>query len=167
MRFRIQVRASLMPVICLILISLTGCGQSLDRMVEDCRADFPAYADAFSEVDQEWEDALNIASSTSRIALSGPVGQLQEIRRDASRLTPPACIADLHEDYIEGMDIVIGYFLDFMADVDADTDSDEITRALTQMAKLAVMLELYQEDPDALFEVLRNLAATATAEAAD
>jgi hypothetical protein len=147
------------------LLLLVGCSSELDKMVEECQEQFPPYAEEMAEIGEEWADTLDIAASTSRIALSGPVGELQAIRREASRLEPPVCFADEHENYLEGMDTFIGFFLDFMADADSEPDETDINIASLQMLVLQASIEQYEEDPESFFEEFKELAATATAEA--
>jgi hypothetical protein len=92
---------------------------------------------------------------------------LQDIRREASKITPPGCVADSHEKYLEGMGTFIDFFLDFMADSDAEPDELEINIAQLQMLMIATTLEQYEDDPEIFFEEFRDLAATATAEASE
>lgn len=64
---------------------------------------------------QRWDDAADIAGSTGRINLSGPVGDLQAIRREAGRLDIPFCAEEAHEHLLRSMELYIDAFLAFMA----------------------------------------------------
>lgn len=145
----------------------TGCTSELDKHINSCKEDFPIYAESMSEIQSKWEDTFEIAISTSRISLAGPVGNLQNIRREASKVTAPDCIADSHENYLEGMDTFIDIFLDFMSDADAEPDELDINIAQLQILGIASVLERYEDDPEVFFEELRELAATATAESTE
>ena len=148
-----------------LLLFLVGCSSEFDKMMDECQEQFPTYAEQMTEIQQEWEDSIDVAASTSRIALAGPVGELQSIRREASRIKPPVCIAEDHESYLEGMDTFIGFFLDFMADADTEPDELDINIASIQMLSVIASIEQYQEDPEAFFAEVRGYIATATAEA--
>lgn len=65
-----------------------------------------------------WNDALKLADSTARIALSGPVGKLQEIKREAESLMVPACLVEPKKKMIEGMNKMVDGFMQFMGDAD-------------------------------------------------
>ena len=65
-----------------------------------------------------WNDALKLADSTARIALSGPVGKLQEIKREAESLMVPACLVEPKKKMIDGMNHMIDGFMHFMGSAD-------------------------------------------------
>lgn len=156
---------SLALILCCIFVS--SCTSELDRQISDCRDAFPTYAQSMNEIQEEWEDTFEVALSTSRISLAGPVGDLQDIRRDAEKVVPPECVLDSHEGYVEGMDTYIDFFLDFMADADAEPDELDITLAELKMSIIPGAIEQYEDDPEAFFEELRGFSATATAESAE
>ena len=148
-------------------IFLASCASELDQQMDACEEAFPSYAEEMSEIQAEWKDTLEIAVSTSRIALAGPVGELQDSRRQANKVTPPDCMTDSHERYLRGMDTFIDFFLDFMADADVEPNELEISIAQIQLLSIAAAIEQYEDDPEAFFEELRGIAATATAESVD
>jgi hypothetical protein len=49
----------------------------------------PAEAGALIALYRRWIDAERLAGSTARIALAGPVSQLQALRRETDALTVP------------------------------------------------------------------------------
>lgn len=150
----------------LSLFFFAGCTSELDQHMNACKEAFPSYAETMSGIQEEWEDTFEVAISTSRIALDGPVGDLQSIRREARNVTPPDCMADAHQRYLEGMDTFINFFLEFMADADAEPDETDISIAQLKMAGMVNSIEQYENDPEAFFEEIRGVAATATAESA-
>lgn len=78
-----------------------------------------AYADisAIEKVlDEEWIPALRVAEATARISLSGPVQNLQAIRRKISAMPEGTCGRVGKRELLEYTDIVIDRFLAFMQD---------------------------------------------------
>lgn len=69
---------------------------------------------AIDDVFARWTDAVNVADSTSRISLSGPVSTLQTIRRDAQAITVAPCMDAAKASLISSMDNTIRGFLEFM-----------------------------------------------------
>ena len=99
--------------------------------------------DLLEEFAQEWEDVLAVASSTGRIALSGPVQDLQRIRRDVQRQEWPECAEDAHTNLIAMMDATIDGFLAFMqqkSDLEVNRHIEEATdhqdQFIDEMVKL-------------------------------
>jgi hypothetical protein len=64
----------------------------------------------------EWDDAYAVALGTSRIALSGPVAELQRIRRGWREVEPPEGLGEFHENMVAFQDATIEGFLAFMAE---------------------------------------------------
>lgn len=69
---------------------------------------------AVDDVMARWTDAVKVADSTSRGSLSGPLLQLQAVRREARDLTVPPCLTTGQAELVKGMDLTIQGFLDFM-----------------------------------------------------
>ena len=67
-------------------------------------------------VEQKWEDGLKLASSTSRIALSTPVANLQAIRREVDTIPLGECLKPASTKLRKHMDTIIEGFLSFMGD---------------------------------------------------
>lgn len=62
-----------------------------------------------------WEDAVRVAETTGRGALSGPVATLQAIKRDAQSLEVPPCLAQGKSELVAGMSLSVDAYLEFMA----------------------------------------------------
>jgi len=92
----------------IILLFLTSCASK------------PNYIAELKEVLIEWNDALEIASSTSRIALNQPVSRLQEIKRKTEKIEIPDRRKECWFCLLNYMDLRIKVFLNFMRDVDSD-----------------------------------------------
>ena len=104
-----------------------------------------------------WLDALEIADSTARISLAGPVGELQAIRREIGALEGPACAQVAGAALYIHSEAVIDGFLLFMQDEPESQINAKFDEAFTA-------LELYQ---DALGDIEAEVAqATRTAAAA-
>jgi hypothetical protein len=67
-----------------------------------------------------WSDAMALVDSTPRIALTGPVGQLQAVRRDVQAVTWPACARHAADLLVGGMSSEIDGYLGLMAGHSAD-----------------------------------------------
>ncbi|OGO69849.1 MAG: hypothetical protein A2Z49_09600 [Chloroflexi bacterium RBG_19FT_COMBO_56_12] len=61
-----------------------------------------------------WLDAEQIAGSTSRIALAGPLSELQSIKQDMTSLKVPPCLERAQAFIVDSMERTIGAYLLFM-----------------------------------------------------
>lgn len=64
----------------------------------------------------KWKDALQLAESTARIALAGPVGNLQAIKQQTEALPVPDCFIAPKQKMTKGMGKMIEGFFQFMQD---------------------------------------------------
>lgn len=77
----------------------------------------------YADLGVRWSDALKVAGSTSRIALSEPVARMQGIKQDLIKRDPEtACEARLKSDLLKSYDLAISGFLSFMAKNEAASD---------------------------------------------
>jgi hypothetical protein len=70
--------------------------------------------DRLKQFKSEWDDASDLAFSTARVALNGPVGQLQRVQREVQIVTWPNCAIPTQTALLEGMNATIEGFLGFM-----------------------------------------------------
>lgn len=82
------------------------------------RNEFEKSISELNKIYSQWNDATTLANNTARIALSGPVGKLQEIKREAESLMVPECLVEPKKKMIEGMNKIIEGFMQFMGDAD-------------------------------------------------
>lgn len=69
----------------------------------------------YADLASRWSDALKVAGSTSRIALSQPVKDMQQIKRDLeARKTETTCELKLKNELLKSYDFAIDGFLQFM-----------------------------------------------------
>ena len=116
--FRTKVLARAILLLTALLL-LYGCNTG--------KAEVVAYLDAAGPLLDEWSDCFDRAASTSRIALSPVIGELQAIRREYSALLPPKLCAKMHKNVIDSMNYSIDGFFAFME----DKSETEITRIFT------------------------------------
>jgi hypothetical protein len=136
-------------------VAASGAPQQLMAMIPTpaptplppCRMeDGQPVADRMQTFLEEWRDTVRVAGATSRIALSGPVTQLQRIRRDAQGARWPTCAEQAKRHLVQAMDDTIDGFLAFMSGTDAyaQGESERKLRAAADqtdslMAELARM----------------------------
>ena len=72
------------------------------------------------EINNDWISAVELASSTSRINLSGPVSNLQNIKKQVSDLDVPACMLESQVYLYSAVDYSIDAFFAFMGE-ESDT----------------------------------------------
>lgn len=74
------------------------------------------YVTAMRDLALEWNDAMDVASSSVRLTMSGPVETLQSVRRKYQQVEPPAKYAQSHRLLLEQSDAYISALLLFMKD---------------------------------------------------
>jgi hypothetical protein len=94
----------------LFSLLLVGCGvaESDNKGLED-----------LNRIEAKWKDSLRVASSTSRIALSGPVLRLQDIKRELEIISVSSCLKSAKGHLLEHMEISISALLLFMQKSDS------------------------------------------------
>ncbi len=80
-----------------------------------------------------WRDAATLADSTARVALAGPIADLQAIRRELLALEPPDCARVVHLSTERYMTHLIESLLMFMRDEPRAAVTDEIILARDQL----------------------------------
>jgi hypothetical protein len=93
-----------------------------------------------SDIMNRWEDAESIASITSRVSLSGPVADLQAIKRDAEKLTMPGCMTPVKEKLTHAMEYSIKGYLAFMQEATDSAVGIYFDQAGSDMAELADLI---------------------------
>lgn len=108
-----------------------------------CFNEAEEYLDFLSDWLVRWEDTVEIASSTSRIALAGPVGELQGLRREIGDLEGPACAKLAGVALYGHADGTINAFLLFMQ----EESDDEVGAAFDEAIG---WLETYRDTVDSI-----------------
>lgn len=75
--------------------------------------------DQLNAIESRWDDAHTLASSTARIALATPVGELQNVKRDLEKLEVSECLIPAKEALSSYMDSRISNFLNFMSETES------------------------------------------------
>lgn len=73
-----------------------------------------SYKKQMNDIIKEWDDAIKIASSTSRVVLSSPVAKLQDIKRKAEKIKVSDSLKNCHQHLLNYMNFNIESFLEFM-----------------------------------------------------
>lgn len=69
----------------------------------------------YADMAEKWVDALNVAGATSRVSLSHPVKDMQEIRRELrEKKTETYCESRMKDELLKSYDFAIDGFLNFM-----------------------------------------------------
>lgn len=105
------------------VLVLTGCGTTTQTTSDstsvqiDTKAATLMYLDYLLDWATRWDDANALANNTSRIALAGPVGRLQELRYELMISVAPTPETErLRDMYVEGANKTLESYLAFMAD---------------------------------------------------
>ena len=130
---------------------------------DECLAGLETYMPQMQAIIGRWNDAFEIAESSPRMSLAGPIASLQEIRREANAITPPTCMNELHSSTTQGMDAFVTMFLDFMADPDTEFDDWYLLLAMLSIRAWEEVFADYQEDPTAHVQGLFDRMATVEA----
>jgi len=75
-----------------------------------------AAAKQLNDFRTQFDDAYAVAQATSRIALAGPVANMQEIRRATQQLKMPGCMQKAKTLLVNGMDAAVNAFISFMGE---------------------------------------------------
>jgi len=104
--------ASIALVACTIPAGLAG--QTKDPSICS-KAEVQQYTDAVKSATQRFDDSLQLANNTARIALAPIVRDMQAIRRETEAITVPVCATKAKGALINYMDAAINAFIAFMA----------------------------------------------------
>jgi hypothetical protein len=118
--------------LCLAGIFFTAPGQYIaDMAINPCHSYWRAktYIDLMDAQETKFTDAESVASMTSRIALAGPISELQSIARETETLEVPDCFQPTLTKEVVWMHLSISSFLSFMAN-----DSDAYVQSLSESA---------------------------------
>ncbi len=85
--------------------------QKQEHMLNDYKNSVTQLKDVYAR----WSDAMKIANSAPRVALANHIKDLQEIRRDAEKITVSPCISDLKSSLLLTMDSFSDAFISFLA----------------------------------------------------
>ncbi len=92
-------------------------------------------------ITKDWADATLLAGSTSRIALSGPLKDMQDIYQETSEMAVPVCMEKTQGHLVSSMRFAIDGFLAFMSQesdsvvtTKFETSSNHMNSYVTELA---------------------------------
>lgn len=113
----------LILLVAMFLFVLPSCASpTCAELTVDYRANLDNIEDRFN-------DAFDLASNTSRVSLSVPISELQEVNRDAKNLDVPECAKDTQDALLLYQESVIDGFLAFLSQADDSEVELLFTRA--------------------------------------
>ena len=68
----------------------------------------------FTRLQAQWKDSLELASSTPRIGLAGPLQRLQALRQETQAVAVPPCLQSGKDHLVAGMNSAIDGLMAFM-----------------------------------------------------
>jgi hypothetical protein len=144
----------------ILLLALGGCDlQSREEVIEARMAG----GAQLRLVVAKYQDAIKVAGSTGRIALAGPVGQLQAIRRELLALEVSECLRIPKENLAQSWEYVIDMLLDHMQNKSPNSLNKELASKLAQ--DFTDGFELCQKTPEEALEKVVERAETEAAAA--
>lgn len=82
-----------------------------------------------SDINSRYGDAIELANSTARMNLTGPVSDLQALKHEAETINIPECMGDYQDYIVLSMDASTRAFIRFMAQESTQAIDDDFTRA--------------------------------------
>ncbi len=89
---------------------------------------------------QRFTDALQLADSTPRIVLAGPISQMQAARRDFGGVTAPHCVQDSVALTYTAMDTYISAYTAFMGQANQATVQQQLDQAGSELQQAEAAL---------------------------
>lgn len=74
-------------------------------------------------IEQKWQDGIQLAGATSRIALSTPVANLQSVKRELAGVQVGKCLQKAKGELDEHMSLMIKAFVQFMSKEESSSNS--------------------------------------------
>jgi len=108
------------------------------------------YHELWEDHAKEWDDANAIAGSTARIALAGPVSELQKLRREWEDVEPPEGLEKFHNKILDYEESIIEGYLAFMS-----KEPDDVVEAHFKTAS-DYLEEAFELLPEGFFEAVEE-----------
>jgi len=139
-----------------IVLILSSCQSEQEKFITECKENLVSYMADIEDPVERWNDAFDIAVSTPRMSLADPIQELQAIAREVKDISPPSCLEEAHNGFIDGMDTNIEMMLGFLADADYDFDARDIDIMIAnmQIEGMTAAIDEYKKDPDAFVQLL-------------
>ena len=126
-----------------LLIVLVATLTAVSCAEPTCYEQTEEYRAAADDIADRFSDATDIAISTPRLGLAGPIAELQAIAREVDDLVVPECASATQNALVQGVNGTIDAFLSF-----SSQDDDEIVNQ--KMKDAAYYMGLYEEQMEKL-----------------
>lgn len=103
-------------VLMLVSFVVAGCGSGGESAIteENNRAAYDRAVLPFNNIYSRWKSAESLAGASSRISLSGPVMNMQNIKHEADGLVVSRCMFTAKANLSAGIDSIINGYIAFM-----------------------------------------------------
>jgi len=101
--------------------------------------------DDMSTVAEEFDDAFAVANSTARMSLSGPISEMQNVKRNADDIVVPVCLENAKQLLVGGMQTSIDGFIAFLGQEPDDVVTSYFVDAGQQLAIATDEMETISE----------------------
>lgn len=157
-----MVHKKLLLIAAFLLISLiliSSCSSIPKTQEISCnQEDVDLYIKNLKSLLEEFDDIVTVASSTSRIALSPEIREMQSLKRKIRNLDHPECANYLHDLVLLAVETQINAFISFLSQ-DSDTVVARKMSAANEARRIVDKeLSAFQEDP---LEAYRKAEITA------
>ena len=115
-----------------------------------CAREVETWLEELSPLLVEWQDLVTVTSSTSRIAVSPLVREMQGLHRDVQTTNIPECAIVAYAELDSSMRSTILAFTGFMAQEPDSVVSKDITAALQYRQRFWRQIDKLQESPEHL-----------------
>ncbi len=115
----------------ILILFLASCGTL------PCKVQAKDYLSKVNDILNKWMNAEQVASSTSQIALSDQIANLQSIRREAEALEPPDCARAVQNNLVNAMNYSIAGYLYLMSNKPDNIVNDYFDTAKKDMSNLS------------------------------
>jgi WD40 repeat protein len=147
------------------------------EMIKACREAMPDYSEDMMSITEEWDIELSSLAimfqftapslseeDTGEVLADFSGSRFEELRTEAGKVEPPACLAEHHQRYLAGMDIIIELLENFENRVLPESDATPLTDSINEMTILVVALATYEEDSEWFFDNLEEITVEAIAQ---
>jgi hypothetical protein len=129
--------------VAVLLSSCTGTPRPNDGVCSP--QELLTYTTQVEELARRFNDAVQVASATPRMALAPMIVDLQAVRRDAQALEVDTCAADVHDALVDYMDATINLFLAFLGQQSTDQADRDLRSATARFAEALLAVKMMEE----------------------
>lgn len=112
---------ALMVTAAIVGVGYFAYSKNVERLRLERLQEVDAGVALIKNADAKWKDASKLASSTGRIALSGPVGKLQDLHREVGGIAVPTCLIGARDRLAQLVMLDVDVYLQFMRNVNYES----------------------------------------------